>query len=186
VKRYTAQIDTKLPIIAIDVGYSAKTRSCGYTHSGTTQTRNLYFGECIDATRDLLVQKGAHLLILEAVLSTYHHPNGNPDIRGDFEKGRGWYYGPGVSTFAAAIRFLQILDQQLPKTIAAIPLVEGYLSYKKTRTEHCDDARRLLSEFETAERFNARVGSEAIASNIEGVPSILRFNSPRNPPRLKT
>jgi hypothetical protein len=38
----------------------------------------------------------------------------------------------------------------------AIPLVEGFLSYKKTRTHHCDDARRLLDEFKTAERFEAR------------------------------
>ena len=123
-------------------------------------------------------EKGKHTIVLEAVLSTYHRPDGNPDIRGDFEKRRGWYYGPGVSTFAAAIRFLQVLDQKLPEGIRPIPIVEGFLSYKKIRTQHADDAQRLLKEFYTAERFKARSGSEPIISEIEGMPSIVRYNNP--------
>ena len=177
-RRYTANTDPTLPIIAIDMGYSANTRSCGFVHSGTVETQTLRFGECISATVDLLKQQGPHQLILEAVLSTYHRPDGNPDIRGEFEKGRGWYYGPGVATYAAALRFLQVLDQQLPKAIAPIPLVEGFLSYKKTRTQHCDDARRLLEEFETAERFQAREGSEALSDQVAGIPLIIRYNAP--------
>lgn len=177
-KRYTAKIDATLPIIAIDIGYSANTCSCGFTHSGTHETRNLRFGDSITATRERITEQGPHLLILEAVLSTYHRPDGNPDIRGDFEKGRGWYYGPGVSTYAAALRFLQILDRQLPKYLQPIPLVEGFLSYKKNRTAHCDDARRLLEEFETAERFQACEGSEPISSEVAGIPQIIRYNAP--------
>ncbi len=177
-KRYTAQIDATLPIIAIDIGYSANNRSCGFTHTGTSDTHSLRFGDCIAATRDCLTAQGPHLLILEAVLSTYHRPDGNPDIRGDFEKGRGWYYGPGVSTFAAALRFLQVLDRQLPQSFQPIPLVEGFLSYKQTRTQHCDDAQRLLDEFETAERFQARMGSEPISHQVAETPHILRYNEP--------
>ena len=177
-KRYTAHIDTTLPIIAIDMGYSANNRSCGFAHSGALATRTLHFGECITATHELITQHGRHQLVLEAVLSTYHRADGNPDIRGDFEKGRGWYYGPGVATFAAALRFLQVLDQQLPKAISPIPLVEGFLSYKKTRTQHCDDARRLLEEFDTAERFQAREGSEALSDQVAGIPLIIRYNAP--------
>ena len=60
----------------------------------------------------------------------------------------------------------------------AIPLVEGFLSYKKTRTHHCDDARRLLDEFKTAERFEARQGSEPLSPQIAGIPLILRYNAP--------
>ena len=177
-KRYTASIDTSLPILAIDIGYSAQTASCALTDSGSRKTQTMQFGECIETTRHLIEKKGKHTIILEAVLSTYHRPIGNPDIRGDFEKGRGWYYGPGVATFAAAIRFLQVLDQKLPKEIRPIPIVEGFLSYKKTRTQHADDAQRLLKEFFTAERFKARSGSEAIISEIEGIPSIVRYNRP--------
>lgn len=177
-KRYTAQINAALPVIAIDLGYSAKVRSCGFAHSGAVETHNLFFGECIAAAAELINAQGPHMLILEAVLSTYHLPNGNPEIRGDFEKGRGWYYGPGVSTFAAAFRLLQVLDGQLQESIRPLPLVEGFLSYKKNRTEHCDDAWRMLREFATAERFIAQKGSEAIHQQIEGIPQILRFNAP--------
>ncbi len=178
VTRFSAVSDPALPIIAIDLGYSANTRSCGFSHSGTEETQTLRFGECISSTVELLKQQGRHQLILEAVLSTYHRSDGNPDIRGDFEKGRGWYYGPGVATLAAALRFLHVLDQQLPKTIQTIPLVEGFLSYKKTRTQHCDDARRLLDEFKTAERFEARPGSEPLSPQIAGIPLIIRYNAP--------
>ena len=177
-KRYTASIDTSIPIIAIDIGYSAQTASCALTCSSSRETQTIQFGECIEMTRHLIEEKGNHTIILEAVLSTYHRPNGNPDIRGDFEKGRGWYYGPGVSTFAAAIRFLQVLDQKLPEDIRPIPVVEGFLSYKKIRSQHSDDAQRLLKEFFTAERFKARSGSLPIISEIEGIPTIVRYNDP--------
>ncbi|MFQ3224705.1 MAG: hypothetical protein ACI8Z5_000956 [Lentimonas sp.] len=177
-KRYTAEIDATLPIIAIDMGYSANNPSCGFAHSGTSDTHSLRFGDCIAATLKRMTEQGPHLLILEAVLSTYHRPDGNPDIRGDFEKGRGWYYGPGVSTFAAALRFLQELDRQLPASRKPIPLVEGFLSYKQTRTQHCDDAQRLLEEFETAERFQARNGSDPISPQVAGTPLIIRYNAP--------
>ena len=177
-KRFTANIDNSLPIVAIDIGYSAQTASCALTYSDTRETKTIQFGECIETTRHLIEKKGKHIIILEAVLSTYHRPDGNPDIRGDFEKGRGWYYGPGVSTFAAATRFLQVLDQKLPEDIRQIPIVEGFLSYKKIRTQHADDAQRLLKEFYNAERFNARSGCEPIISEIEGIPNIVRYNQP--------
>ena len=177
-RRYTASIDNNLPIMAIDIGYSAQTASCALTYSYTRETQTIQFGECIETARHLIEEKGKHTIILEAVLSTYHRPDGNPDIRGDFEKGRGWYYGPGVSTFAAAIRFLQVLDQKLPEGIRSIPIVEGFLSYKKIRSQHSDDAKRLLKEFFTAKRFKARSGSLPIISEIEGIPSIIRYNHP--------
>lgn len=178
-KRYTATINPDLPILAIDLGYSAKMPSCGFTHSGASSLKSLHFGAAIHEACALLKEAGPHLIILEAVLSTYHAPDGNPDIRGDFEKGRGWYYGPGVSTYAGALRFLNVLDTQLPRNIPPIPLVEGFLSFKKTRSQHSEDARRLLSEFQIAERFEARTGSEAISPLLEGVPMILRYNAPK-------
>jgi hypothetical protein len=177
-KRYTADLNESLPIIAIDLGYSAKLPSCGWVNSGDAVAQSLDFGQAIEATRDLLLAKGPHMLILEAVLSTYHGANGNPDIRGDFEKGRGWYYGPGVTTYAAAVRFLTVLHRELPSGIGPLPLVEGFLSFKKARSTHSDDAIRLISEFATAERFEPRPGSEAIHSEINGVPKIFRYNKP--------
>ena len=68
----------------------------------------LTFGNAISAVKDRIDQNGSHILIIEAVLSTFHNKEGNPDIRGNFEQGRGWYYDPVVVTFAAAMRLLNI------------------------------------------------------------------------------
>ena len=174
---FTAEISTTLPRLAIDLGYSATQASCGIAATqGETQT--LEFGESIQWTADYLRNKGPHLIILEAVLSTYHRPDGNPAIRGEFEKGRGWYHGPGVSTYAAALRFLQQLVPILPDC-RPLPLVEGFLSYKPIKTIHAHDAQRLLEEFETAERFIPCPGSEPISRAIKGIPEIRRYNPPK-------
>lgn len=177
-KRYSAQIDESLPILGIDLGYSAKLPSCGFAHGDCPTPTSVDFGGVIGLTRDLFLATGIHIVVLEAVLSTYHAANGNPDIRGSFEKGRGWYHGPGVTTYAAAVRFLSVLDKELPHSMRPVPLVEGFLSFKKARSAHSDDADRLVREFSEAERFVARSGSEPILSRIDGVPLIYRYNKP--------
>lgn len=175
--RFTTKRDTTLPVIAIDLGYSANNRSCGFAHSGTNVTCALKFGECIEAVEKLIREKGPHTLIIEAVLSTYHRHDGNPDIRGEFERGRGWYYGPGVSTYAGAMRFLSELDRKLPKLKQALPLIEGLLSFKKARTEHTEDARRILKEIQIAERHIPTLGSEPILPIIDAAPRIYKYLS---------
>lgn len=176
-QRYITKTDVDLPLLGIDLGYSAKTKSCGVARSGSDAVQALCFGECIDHVARLIREYGPHILILEAVLSTYHNPEGNPATRGDFEKGRGWYHGPGVTTFAAALRFLNQLDRQLQSGIT-LPLVEGFLSYKPVRTTHEDDARRLVDEFAVAERFLPCAGSQPICEIIRGIPEIIRYNKP--------
>ena len=176
--RFTAQLNDALPRIAIDLGYSATARSCGLCSTDLPNPVELSFGQCLRAVAQKLVEKGPHTLILEAVLSTYHSTEGNPAIRGEFEKGRGWYHGPGVSTFAAAHRFLQELHRVLPEVVQPIPLVEGFLSYKPSRTTHGADAARILREFDRAERFTAEAGSEPLCTLIDGVPEIRRYNPP--------
>ena len=111
------------------------------------------------------------------MLSTYHNAAGNPEIRGQFEKGRGWYHGPGVTTFAAALRFIDVLDRRLPGG-QQLPLVEGFLSYKTHRTQHQQDAQRLVDEFAQAEQFTAASGSQSIHPQIFGIPAIRRYNAP--------
>ena len=175
--RYTAKITARLPLLGVDLGYSAKTRSCGIARLSSSDARELCFGECIEYVLQLIRKYGPHTLILEAVLSTYHSHNGNPEIRGEFEKGRGWYHGPGVTTYAAALRFLDQIDRQLPEGLI-LPLAEGFLSYKPVRTSHVADAQRLVDEFADAERFLPCDGSEPICTKIDGVPEIRRFNAP--------
>lgn len=175
--RYTAQINDSLPRLGIDLGYSNAQKSCGIAHGGLETAFSCEFGAAIDYTAQLIQAHGPHIIILEAVLSTYHNAAGNPEIRGTFEKGRGWYHGPGVTTFAAALRFLEALDQRIPAS-APLPLIEGFLSYKTSRTQHQDDAQRLIDEFAHAERFHAATGSEPIHRQISGIPEIRRYNAP--------
>ncbi|MFT5623502.1 MAG: hypothetical protein ACI9FZ_001439 [Bacteroidia bacterium] len=177
-KRYTKQLEPDLPLLAVDLGYSARSKSCGVAWSGGAVVQSLEFGECIEAVAQQLSRVGRHTLILEAVLSTYHTIEGNPTIRGEFEKGRGWYHGPGVTTFAAALRFVSELNRVLPNDLRPIPLVEGFLSYKPVRTAHSEDALRLLVEFDQAECFEALAESEPICDLLDGVPQIRRYNKP--------
>ena len=141
---YQTIIDKRdYPLVAIDLGYSHNVASCGIMHAGIKGPATLQFGATIKEVIRLVEQFDSLVLILEAVLSTYHDEYGNPDIRGDFEKGRGWYYGAGVATYAAAIRFLRILHQKC-STNATVYLAEAFLSFKERRSRHSEDARIIF------------------------------------------
>ena len=99
---------------------------------------------------------------------------GNPDIRGDFEKGRGWYYGPGVVTLAAALRFLKILRNEVSKD-ARVILSEAFLSFKNGRTNHSNDAKIIYDQFWKTKPEKIREGTEPILEFISGVPSVRVF-----------
>ena len=177
--RYVNKWAGNIPKIGIDLGYSAKQASCGFACEETKEVGALQFGDCINSVADQIIRHGPHHLIVEAVLSTYHRTDGNPDLRGSFEKGRGWYHGPGVSTFAAALRFLTVLDTLLPSAIQ-LPVTEGFLSYKTARTTHTDDARRLINEYNKAESFIPREGSKPVCALINAAPNIRRYNRPKS------
>ena len=177
--RYLNEWVSDFPKVGIDLGYSAKQASCGFACEGVKEVSALQFGACINVVADQIIRHGPHHLIVEAVLSTYHRADGNPDLRGSFEKGRGWYHGPGVSTFAAAHRFLSVLDTLLPPGIQ-LPLTEGFLSYKTSRSTHTDDAQRLIVEYSQAESFIPCEGSTPISATINAVPKIRRYNRPKS------
>ena len=177
--RYLNEWVSDFPKVGIDLGYSAKQASCGFACEGVKEVSALQFGACINVVADQIIRHGPHHLIVEAVLSTYHRADGNPDLRGSFEKGRGWYHGPGVSTFAAALRFLTVLDTLLPLGIQ-LPVTEGFLSYKTSSTTHTDDAQRLIVEYSEAESFIPCEGSTPICATINAVPKIRRYNRPKS------
>jgi len=135
------------PIVAVDLGYSARKRSCGIAWTGCEEPVERQFGEAIKETRDVLkALDWRAVLVVEAVLSTYHQQNGNPDIRGRFERGRGWYYGAGVLSFGAALRFLSVLAGGLPEGVV-VPLAEAFLSNKDTPSGHGEDALTIRNQF---------------------------------------
>jgi hypothetical protein len=163
------------PHIAIDLGYSHDAASCGIMHSKIKEATTLQFGAAIKETARLVEQVGPCLLILEAVLSTYHDERGNPDIRGVFERGRGWYYGPGVATYAAATRFLRMLRQNCSSDVT-VYLAEAFVSFKKKRSRHSDDARVIFDSFWDTGPERMKDGTEPILDFIEGIPSVKVFN----------
>ena len=83
----------RLPIIAVDIGYSSNKRSCGLAWTGHEEPICLQFGKAIEKVAELCGKFEQPLLVIEAALSIFHRKNGNPDIRGEFEEGRGWYWG---------------------------------------------------------------------------------------------
>lgn len=172
---YYTDIDRKdYPLVAIDLGYSHKVASCGIMHSGITKPITLKFGAAIQEVVRLVEHHDTLILILEAVLSTYHDEYGNPDIRGDFEKGRGWYYGPGVATYAAAIRFLKILHQKCANNVT-VYLGEAFLSFKETHSRHHDDAKIIYDYFWNTHSEKLKAGTEPILDFIAGIPSVRVF-----------
>ncbi|MCG7851786.1 MAG: hypothetical protein MIO92_04615 [Methanosarcinaceae archaeon] len=172
---FHTDIDRKdYPLVAIDVGYSHNKASCGIMHAGIKEPATLKFGASIKEVIRLVEQLGTLVLIVEAVLSTYHDEHGNPDIRGDFEKGRGWYHGPGVATYAAAIRFLGMLRQKCTSN-ASVYLAEAFLSFKKSHSSHSNDARIIFDSFWNTHTENLKDCTEPIINFIEGIPSVRVF-----------
>jgi len=162
------------PLVAIDLGYSHKKASCGIMHIGIKEPMSLTFGASIKEIIRLVEQHPTLVLVLEAVLSTYHDEYGNPDIRGDFEKGRGWYHGPGIATYAAAIRLLGTLRQNFTSN-ATVYLAEAFLSFKGTPSSHSNDARIIFDAFWNTDTENLKDGTEPIQDFIKGVPSVRVF-----------
>jgi len=163
------------PHLAIDLGYSRDKRTSGIMYKGIDQPIELHFGDAIKSVSQWISQNGNCILIIEAVLSTFHNDCGNPDFRGQFEKGRGWYYGPGVVTFAAAMRFLQVLRQQVGSN-SLVFLAEAFLSFKNTRSSHSNDAMIIFKRFWDTQPEKIKEGTEPILDCLEGVPSVYVFN----------
>jgi hypothetical protein len=164
----------QLPIIAVDIGYSAKARSCGIAWSGREAPICPNFGNAVRKVAELCVESKQPVLVVEAALSTFHRPNGNPDLRGSFEVGRGWYWGPGAVSVIAASRFLQMLAGLLPDG-KQVFLAEAFLSNKSERTKHTADAGRIVEEFWKCEPQLVENAVEPFSDLIVGVPSVRVF-----------
>ncbi len=177
-KALTNEMELKsLPLIAVDIGYSKNRKTCGVAWQKQThvevKSKNITFGDAITEVSKLIREMGSCVLVLEAVLSTYHAPNGNPEIRGEFEKGRGWYCGPGVVTFAAAMRFLSQLA--IEDDSCEVFLAEAFLSNKKEKTSHEEDAKTIAEKFWSTETKELNSETEPICDLVDKVPSVRMF-----------
>ncbi|MFO8007724.1 MAG: hypothetical protein R6V05_08320 [Candidatus Brocadiia bacterium] len=164
------------PVIALDLGYSAKRPSCGLACTGDKDGEAHVFGEAVRKTATRLDEDrfGNAVLVLEAPLSMCHGPKGNPQLRGPFERGRGWYYGAGALTLIAARRFLWELARLLPEG-KEVALAEAFLSNKPAPVPHPIDAEKIAGKFWDSEVKTLRVGCEPTSLLVAGVPPVKVF-----------
>lgn len=160
-------------IVAVDLGYSEKARSCGLAWTGCKSPCHRKFGEAISSVAELLNRNRGAVLVLEAALSTLHDRSGNPCLRGEFERARGWYWGPGACSTLAAQRFLSELAKQLQEPIH---LAEAFLSNKEGRTRHTDDAHTIVRRFWDIGPVRLKVGVAPLLPIVRGIPSVRVFS----------
>jgi len=166
-----------LPLVVVDLGYAAKAKSCGLAWTGGGDPVQARFGEAIERVAEQLAVLGESVLVLEAALSTFHNSSGNPDLRGDFERGRCWYYGPGAVSVLAARRFLEQLAGKLGNG-RKVFLAEAFLSNKPRRTGHGVDAAAILERFWNTKPEALHKGVEPLLSLIQEVPPVRDFGAP--------
>ncbi len=164
------------PLIVLDIGYSERAKSCGLAWTGQQDSVQLRFGEAVEEVARLVAVLGEPVLVLEAPLSTFHNSLGNPAIRGEFETGRGWYWGPGAVALIAARRFLEELDRKLASGRQVL-LAEAFLSNKRQRSRHSADASAILDRFWRTKAVVMNEGVEPMLSLIKGIPQVRIFGT---------
>jgi len=165
-----------LPLVIVDIGYSAKKKSCGLAWTGQRDSIQVLFGEAIEKVARQMAVLRESVLVIEAPLSTLHDRLGNPGIRGEFEKGRGWYCGPGAVTHLAARRFLEELARKL-RADKQVLLAEAFLSNKSRRTSHSVDATTILRRFWGTKPKALYEGVEPVLGLVSGVPEVRVFRT---------
>ena len=147
----------QLPVIAVDMGFSGKTASCGYafraTANGTIESENKRFHDCLAAVVSQFENLGEAILILEAPLSSAFDRLGNPQPRGDFErhpKPRWWSLGPGASMSLAAMYFLKRFVEAVPAHTKC-HLIEGFVVGADSGHD-ADVAEALIDSFAGVQR----------------------------------
>lgn len=164
-------------LFVVDIGYSATNTSCGLLWTGSQEAIETTFADAISHAAEQLPKLSAPILVIEAPLSTYHDKNGNPSIRGDFERGRGWYYSAGATTCLAAMRFLDQLAKMLEKKKCQIEIfiAEAFLSNKDTNTGHGADAQTIFKKFATEKNVELSNGVEPASPHVKGTPPVRKF-----------
>lgn len=152
----------QFPVIAVDMGFSGNTASCGFacraTESVPIEAENKKFHACLAAVVKQFQQTDEAVLILEAPLSSAFDHLSNPQARGDFErspKPRWWSLGPGASMSLAAMHFLKrFVDQVAGAT--RCHLIEGFVVGADSG-HHADVAKALINSFAGLQRCNWQV-----------------------------
>ena len=147
----------QLPVIAVDMGFSGKTASCGYAIRANANdpvvSENKRFHDCLATVVKQFENLGEAILILEAPLSSAFDRLGNPQPRGDFErhpKPRWWSLGPGASMSLAAMYFLKRFVEAVPAHTKC-HLIEGFVVGADSGHD-ADVAEALIDSFAGVQR----------------------------------
>jgi hypothetical protein len=183
-------------VVAVDLGFAERDETCGLAWrcgAAPEEAASTTFGGCIRRIAELVTAAEARAaLIIEAPLSGCFNADGNPMARDygetrangrSLESGRGWYCGAGAIVALGAVFFLRRLRDALGKSDATIVLFEGFVSFKRKKSEHVDDARKLLEMFVGNEtrgytvRAPARgemiTSLEVLGEKAQGAPLVL-------------
>jgi hypothetical protein len=121
----------QLPCMAVDLGFSGTSRSCGVASlddKGALSPVRRTFSECVTEVAAHVHRHGECVLVIEAPLSACFNARGNPCARGSFEaspKPRWWSLGAGATMALAAQHFLRFVQQRMVG--GTLHLVEGYV-----------------------------------------------------------
>jgi hypothetical protein len=141
----------KRPLVAVDMGLSGTTKSCGVALAlpgKKPDAASYYFATAAETVSDFFRKHGDGVLILEAPLSAAFDAKRNPSARGDFEregKPRWWNLRAGAQMALAALYFCRRLAELLPKN-SVIHIIEGFVVGADSG-EHADVAARLAGAF---------------------------------------
>lgn len=141
-----------LPLLALDLGFAQKARSCGLSE----ESKSVTFGKALELAAEWVPPMACQaVLILEAPLSASFDSKWNPIPRGDFEirdsrtgedSRRVWQSGAGAVTSLAAIHFLRLLAAKAEAKKATVHLVEGFCSrYGTPKPSHTAVSKKLRS-----------------------------------------
>lgn len=189
-----------LPMIAVDLGFAKKRRSCGLAWqnlSGGISSDCLEFGQCIHKVAALLDPNPGSVLAVEAPLSGLFDSGGNPTPRMPFEKirregkthQRYWYVGAGAAVGFGAAFFFTGLSSLLPQDSVTVNVVEGFISFKKQPSPDDKDALALLGGLrapDPAKTYNVEASENeqtvnilslvGLASPLDPCPTVIEVN----------
>jgi len=174
----------KLPVVAVDLGFSGNERSTGvaWTLPSQSDAKKHQFGEAVAAVVEKCRSLAEITLILEAPLSAAFDALGNPRPRGNFErepKSRWWSVGPGASTALSALFFLRQLHCELKTANVTIHLVEGFVSGDDSG-DHAKVAAALRDGFQG--KKNCEWHSVTEEGSVISALDWLECESPHKPP----
>ena len=157
-----------VPCMAVDLGFSGKSRSCGlasFDGNGRLSPVKRTFRECVDDVASHVHRHGFSVLIIEAPLSACFNARGNPCARGPFEeapKPRWWSLRAGATMALAAQYFLRFVQPRVGD--GTLHLVEGFVVGQDSGADETV-ASHLLAGFggqHVADWYQPHVGALSI------------------------